>query len=542
VDNFQLKSLSRYLEGTATIYGGTATGKFTLKGTASAPELNGHLKLTRARFRIDYLNTTYAFTHDDIRVDKESFRFNDLVLLDQPNVVFDTSSGHSRTSKVVFDTAICSGYITHTNFKDWKYNIVLSPKNFLCMNTGPAQNEQFYGKAYATGYANISGDEKNVNMDIDAITGRNTQLFIPMNNSGTISSNNYITFFNKKGKPSEEEQKVDLSGIGLKFKFEVTDDAELQILFDPAVGDRIRGRGNGNLTMDISKEGTFRMNGEYTVKSGDYLFTFKNVLNKRFDIVEGGTIDWTGDPYNAELNLKAIYHLKAALVSLGIDTNRRSVQVDCIINMTGQLKNPSFSYEVDLPSMTELEKSPYMAAINQNLNYNFLTLLVVNSFYNSGMTTGSNNSQMAGNVGMLGRTSSEVLSNQMSNWLSQISKKVDIGLNYRPGDQITQQEVEVALSTQLFNERVLVETNVGVGGGLANSQTKDASNVVGDVNVEVKLTDRTKLRVFNKSNPVDNITNNSPYTQGIGVFYRKEFNTFGELFMRHKKKKKEAGK
>jgi hypothetical protein len=169
-----------------------------------------------------------------------------------------------------------------------------------------------------------------------------------------------------------------------------------------------------------------------------------------------------------------------------------------------------------------------------------LTLLVVNSFYNGGGIAGNNNSQLAGNAALVGRTSSEVLSNQMSNWLSQISKKVDIGINYRPGDQITAQEVAVALSTQLFNDRVRIETNVGVGGGQANSQTQNASNIVGDVNLEVKLTERTKLRVFNKSNQVDNLVHNTPYTQGVGVFYKREFNSFGELFMRKKKKSRKS--
>jgi hypothetical protein len=171
--------------------------------------------------------------------------------------------------------------------------------------------------------------------------------------------------------------------------------------------------------------------------------------------------------------------------------------------------------------------------VNRNLSSNFLTLLVLNSFYSSGVAAG--NAQGSG-TGFLGKSTTEVLSNQMSNWLSQISKDLDIGVNYRPGDQITREEVEVALRTQLFNDKVTIESNLGVGGGSANSATQNSNTIVGDVNVEVKITDKVKLSVFNRSNQNDYLNNNAPYTQGVGVFYRREFNTFKELFQRKKKK------
>jgi hypothetical protein len=438
--------------------------------------------------------------------------------------------------------ALCNGKITHNKFKDWKFDIELFPDKLLCLNTDASQNELFYGKAYVSGYAHIFGDANNVKVDLDVKTERNTQLFIPMDYTSEVSENDFIIFTGQDGTYVPKVVKNELAGITLSGKFQVTDEAEVQILFDPAVGDRIRGRGNGNLTMEITPDGNFYMSGDYTVKSGDYLFTFENVLNKRFSIEEGGTIRWTGDPYEAELNLRAIYRLKTSMNSLGYETNKGSVPVNCIINMSGMLTNPLFSFEIDLPGMSDVEKNNYLAIINQNLNYNFLTLLIVNSFYNPGVTAGGSGNSTVANASVIGNIPSEVLSNQMSNWLSQISKKVDIGVNYRPGDQITQQQVEVALSTQLFDERVKIEGNVGMGGGLVNSSTKNSSNIVGDVNVEVRLTDNTRLHVFNKSNQQDYLLNDVPYTQGVGVFYRKEFNTFKELFKRQKPKKERKKK
>ena len=130
----------------------------------------------------------------------------------------------------------------------------------------------------------------------------------------------------------------------------------------------------------------------------------------------------------------------------------------------------------------------------------------------------------------LGANSTELLSNQLSNWLSQISKDVNIGVNYRPGSELSDDELEVALSTQLFNDKLSIDGNVQTG-------TRKTSNIVGDVNVEYKLTNdgRFVLKGFNKSNSADLINTNSSYTQGIGIFYRREFNFIRELFKRKKK-------
>jgi hypothetical protein len=126
-----------------------------------------------------------------------------------------------------------------------------------------------------------------------------------------------------------------------------------------------------------------------------------------------------------------------------------------------------------------------------------------------------------------------MISNQLSNWLSKISNDFDIGINYRPGDDITSDELQASLSTQLFNNRVIIDGNVGV----ANTQSS-SSDIVGDVDIEYKITSdgRFRVRAFNKSNDINALTQNARFTQGVGLSYQKEFNKLGDLFRRKKKK------
>ena len=204
--------------------------------------------------------------------------------------------------------------------------------------------------------------------------------------------------------------------------------------------------------------------------------------------------------------------------------------------MTNRLMNPNIKFDIYLPSAEEETRSRLKGALNTDdeMSKQFLSLLVINSFMpdpnrvNSGGTGSSGNNFGAAGVGV---TTSELLSNQLSNWLSQISNDFDIGVNYRPGDEISSDEVEVALSTQLLNDRITINGNLDMGGNqISTTSATTTSNIVGDFNVDIKLNRSGKLRMkaFNRAN--DNfLYENSPYTQGVGLSYHEEFNDFSVL-------------
>jgi hypothetical protein len=520
VDNFRLRTIAPYLSSFATLVNGTASGSVMLEGTNKMPLISGYVKLMRTVLKINFLNTTYAFAYDSIKISNSEFVIRDLILFDQPNN----------------DTAIMNARIYHNNFHNLSFDITIEPRKLMCLNTGPAQNESFYGKAYASGIAHIYGSADNIKMDITASSENGTEIFIPIGGLSSAGPSDYITFVNKEAPAdeTEEDKGKNVSGVSLDMSLDVTPDAEIQLMLDPRTADRLKCKGNGDIRITISAGGIMKIYGDYNITTGDYLFTFQNIINKHFNIQEGSSVKWNGDPYNGELDISAVYKLKANLAGLGVDTVRQLVPVECIINITEKLSNPEFSFDVRLPSLNDFEKAAYLTAINQDMNNNFISLLIINSFVRSSVASGNNYS--AANASLLGRSASEVLSNQLSNWLSQISQNVDIGINYRPGDNITQEEVEVALSTQLFNDRVTIESNLGVSTGQGGTANINANQIVGDVNVDVKLTKSLKLNVFNRSNQYDALQNIAPYTQGIGISYRKEFNTLKDLFKKRDRK------
>jgi len=370
---------------------------------------------------------------------------------------------------------------------------------------------------------------------VDARTAPGTSIHFPVGGSTEVSGIGFVHFVGGDSTGTEAPG-VDLSGISLDLAVEVTPDAHFELIFDPTVGDILQGRGAGNMEMTVSQSGEFDMRGQVEVTQGEYLFTLRNIVNKRFQIEPGGRIVWFGDPFDAQLDMRATYKVRAPLYDIMFEKNeayRKRVPVDVVMQLKDRLLNPEIAFDVRLPSVDESVRTQVNSVLSteQERNRQVFSLIVLNRFMPP-PNYGSGGAPTGGNVA--GTTGFELMSNQVSNWLSSLSNDLDLGVNYRPGDAITQDEVELAVSTQLFNERLLLSTNVGVQYG-ATTATQNNNALIGDFQLEYLLTPegRLRLKAFSISNDRNlNRVDQSLTTQGAGVAFREEFDTFGEFWQK----------
>ena len=525
LENFRLKFLNQFFEGIISQLEGIASGEFTIRGEINKPVIKGSLELLRTAFLIDYLNVKYSLQH---KVDVKPG------LIPIENLIMFDSAGNQAT---------VNGTITNNYLTDWAFDLKIKPSTLLALNTGPKQNELFYGSAVATGDVLIKGPLENIEMGITALTNKGTAIVIPLNTAGSVGSSDFIRFVNTARYDAADSMTYFTkpivgsgTGFNINLNAEITPDASVKIFLPYDMG-TLEATGSGNLALGVNNSGAFTLNGDYFVRDGLFTFTFENLLKKRFSLMEGGRITWTGDPYEADLDVKGVYRVKASLAGLGIDTTsslRNRINVDCIIHLTNGLFNPDIGFSFALPGAdADIEQKVFSVIDTTNdaaMTQQMVSLLVLGSFASTNLGNSS-----------LTNSTFEMISGQLSGLLSQISKDFDIGLNYRPGDALTNEELEVALSTQLFNDRVSIEGNFGVSNNKNVSQS--ASNIVGDVDVSVKLNadGSFRLRAFNHSNHSSWLSygvfdNYSPYTQGIGISYRQEFDAFNEIFRRKKTK------
>ena len=507
LNNFKLSTLKPFVSVFSSRLGGFASGRLHLSGTPASPYLLGQLRLKRVKLLIDYTNTEYYFA-DKVIFDTNRIHM-DSVLLTDP-------AGNKAIVNASFD---------HHYFNDLSYRIDVHTDKLEALHTDISRNEYFYGDALVKGSITIEGDLDKVNLDIDAKPLKTTKITLPINNSVDLVDNDYIIFVKPDDSllPAVVPAPPSSSSVMVNTQLSVNENTDVNLIMPYDMG-TISAKGTGDLSIIYDERGELSLTGEYIIGQGKYLMNLQDVLNRVFTVEPGSKITWSGDPYDADINIKAVYDLRTRLGEYApSDDSSAIVPVQCVISMGNSLMEPSIHFGIEFPDLNEdVKQSIYSRLDTSNqalMSRQVISLMVLHSFnYNSGYTSS------------LEANTFSLFTNQINSWLSGLSDDFDIGIKYRPGDNITEDELGVMLSTQLFNDRVIVKGNVGV----KNRTSVDRSDsFIGEGEIEVKLTPdgRLRLKAFNTSNNDYLFQDYSRYTQGVGIFYRREFDTFKELFM-----------
>ncbi|MFM7901917.1 MAG: translocation/assembly module TamB domain-containing protein, partial [Bacteroidota bacterium] len=452
-----LAAFSRYAEGIISDLRGKATGELRLSGNFKKPLLTGKVRLLQTSFLFDYLNTRYSLS-DEVEFTDRYFRINNLTVNDE----------NGNQAKV-------DGYVYHNHLSDFNLKFDITTSNFQILNTGPKQNELYYGKGYGSGKVKVYGPLDLIHISMALKTEKNTAIYIPLSNPEEVTQSGFINFIQKDiAQKSNQSQENEFSGIELECELSVTPDAEVQLIFDSKIGDIIKGQGNGNLRMRVDRLGDFKMFGDFQVESGDYLFTLQNLINKKFIISPGGTIKWTGDPYDAVLDIQGIYKLRTSLYDLIKDsTLTQRIPVEVHLKLKDKLFNPALEFDVVIPDIDPTAQAVLSRYIStdQEKSTQTMSLLVLNRFAQANDVQSQSGSSSSG----LGANAAELLSQQLSVWASQISDAFNLGVNYRAADAFSQEEYELELSTRLWNDRITIDGNVG----LSDNKRNTTSGLVG---------------------------------------------------------------
>ena len=493
---------------------GLCTGSVDIKGSLNQPEIMGSLDIKNGGCKINYLNTYYTFS-PTITLTDGLINLNRFSLTD-----------------TLGNSALVSGQVMHHHLKDFVLDIKLYPNNFLAMATNAEISPKFYGTAIANGIVKIQGPTDNLDLDIKAMTRKGTVMTIPLGGNSEVAKHEFITFVDHSKVVNEEEEEVmeptkkKSSGFNIHLDLNVNNDAQVKIALPNNLGS-MEARGEGDIKLGLPSNSNMSLIGDYVIHSGSLALNIQDMLRRNFALEPGSSISWTGDPVNGTINATGVYQTKAALSSLGLidstNMNTSNVRVDCLVRLKNKLLNPDITFGLRLPKASEELQMAVFNVIDTTNQAEVLVqtlyLLVFNSFNYGG-----------------GGTYTGFISNQLNEIISQFTNDIDINVNYKPGDDLSNEEMTVAMRKQLFDDRLTIETNFGV---IIPTSTyaSNSTNIVGDFNLDYKITKDGRLsgQVFNRSNY--NTTyyqytyyKMAPYTQGIGLTYSRNFDTFGDLF------------
>lgn len=528
LDKFQLNAFSPLGQDVLSKIRGVASGSFDVTGFLRNPDMKGELELKDAGLQFPYLNVDYDFEGaTKIKLDKQSFIFEKLNLLD---------TKHNTRGDF-------SGAISHKNFKSWYMDLNILTDNLVVLDTKQSEGLLYYGTAFIKGSADIVGLTESLSIEVNATTNPGTKFVIPLKDVKTIDNYKLIRFKSDKKTIVEEKTANEfvlnaLKGLTLEINLEVTNDAIAEVVIDENNGSQLSGRGNGNLEIKIDTRNNFSMVGNFIVEEGKYEFKYGGVVNKTFNVVNGGNISWNGSPFDADLNITAIYTLKAnPSVLLENFNSSRKIPVNLITKISGGLFNSTQEFDIEIPNVDNTITSELEFKLSDNnvdeKTRQFLSLLLFKSFYNP------DQSNFNGSNAVLG-TTSNAITNIISDLISSDDGKVQFNVNYdiaNPNnvDNIINEDlVNVNVATQI-SDRVVINGKVGVPVG-----SKTQSSVVGEVKVEVLLNEKGNFRgvIFNRQNEIQYSTEEEGYTQGVGLTYQVDFNNLPELLQKIGLKKK----
>lgn len=525
--------LTRYFEKVLPNTKAYATGHLHIGGPLNAIRFDGRLKAHEGEINVGVLGTKYTL-NDSIILTPTSIEFPNITAYDQDN-----------------NKVNVNGALTHNgNFKNFKYNISVNTTNALIMDLKAGTTDFLFGKAYGNANVRITGDDDIVNIRVDAITKPGSKVYFQTVNTSSATDAGFIHYVQHEKEDEKNEyilKKVaakqnSSTNLILNLQLEITPDADIEYIFDPVGGDMIAGRGKGNVRVEYDdNQSDVKMYGSYEIDNGKYLFTLQDVFRKEFRIERGSNIQWAGSPNNAQVNIRAIYPVTASLKDLIeeellstviSDGGRTSVPVNCILILTGSLLSPTVQFDIELPNNDESVKQLVRSVINteEMMTNQILYLLVFNKFYTLDHARADNNVLNIGANEFMSLASSTV-SAQLNRLVSQFfqNNTFSIGVGWRKADE-NDMEYQVDLQYQP-NERWVINGNLGYREN--NAVIENLNQFITDIDIEYLLTQSGKLRIKAYNHTIDRSQaqlKNAKNTQGVGLMYKEDFDSFVDIF------------
>ena len=519
-DEFALGALAPLLSSVFSETGGSISGSISASGKADDISIGSkNLRLNNALIRLDYTGVPYTI-NGPIRIDDSG------IYLERIEIT-DGSEGRGSLN----------GSLRYKKLKDIRLSARANLRDLKVIDVEERANSTFYGMLKASGNVSISGPLNALVVDADVSTAGDGDVHVPLSGALTSTSSNLLTYTEPERVLDPYEQMLlEYAETTTKAANDFTARGNVRINpgltafleIDKSVGNVMNVSGDGTLGLEIRpSKNIFNLNGDYNIASGNYHFVLPGILEKDFEIQNDSYLRFGGELMNSQLDINAIHPVRTSLSTLLADSTVVSTRrlVECGLNISGRLSAPEINFSVDVPDLDPTTKSKVDGALNteDKIQTQFVALLLAGTFLPSEQSGVFNSSNILySNIG-------EVVSSQINNIFQKLSIPIDIGLGYQ--QQNTGNDIfDVAISTQLFNNRVVVNGTVG-NRNKKYATSAGSSDIVGDLDIELKLDKEGKYRLSAFSHSADGNTNflDNSQRNGVGISFQQEFNTLGEL-------------
>lgn len=555
INQLNLKAIENLSGGEIQETSGYVSGKFNVSGTTTDPKYKGNLSFTDGIFNVKKLNAQFKISNETIAIDNSGIYLERFTIRDEKDNRF-----------------FIDGSILTKDFTNPEFDLRIAANEFSVLNSTREDNDLFYGKAIFDARANLTGNLNlpKLQMKLDLHPSTDVTYILAESDVQVVERDGVVLFVNRVNpdniltQPQKEEAYI-VKGVDVTALIAIQRDATFNIIINEQTKDNLRISGEGDLNLDIDPNGRINLSGRYEISSGHFELNLYNIVNRKFDIVEGSSVTWSGDPMDANLDIRAVYQVETSASALmaaqtsGMDSSeagrfRQRLPFLVYLNVGGEITRPNLTFNIDMP---EDERGAIGGQVYSRIrqidqqederNRQVFSLLVLDRFFPDSGSDGSGGGAMALARNNLNQALSDQLNSLSDRLLGKTGLELDFGLNsftdYQGAAPQDRTQLDITAQKKLFDDRLILSVGSEVDIQGTDQTGEESTPVIGNVAIEYLITEDGRFRVKGfRKNQYENVIDGQIFVNGIALIFSKEFNKYKELFQKEVKEERQRNR
>ncbi|MBR5541478.1 MAG: translocation/assembly module TamB domain-containing protein [Bacteroides sp.] len=511
LEHFPLWIINPFIPDKMVEFTGDIDGTLSMTGTPEKPILNGGLKLDSVNMAMPDMSINFRFDDKQVRMVDSKMVFDQFNIYTKGNTPF-----------------AINGSVDFSDMEKMMVDLRMKTKDYELMNAPKNRKATTYGKIYVDVDATLSGavDELKMRGNMNVL-GKTDFTYVLKESPLMVNDRlgEMVEFVNFNDTVSvEENQKLStpLTGIDIALTIHIDQAVQAHVDLTSDGSNYMEVEGGGDLAFQYTPQGEMRLNGRYSLISGELKYEIPIIPLKTFNIQNGSYLNWTGNMMNPEMNIKATERIRANVGSEGEAS--RMVSFDVGIALTNRLENLGLAFTLAAPDDASVQEQLNAMSVEERGKL-AVTMLVTGMYLAEGNNTGGFNMNNALN---------SFLQNQTSNVVGQ-SMDISLGMeSVNDAERGRGTDYNFQFAKRFWNNRFRIVIGGTVSTG--NAAQKD-DMFIDNVAIEYRLDDSGTryVKLFHETN-YESILEGEVMETGIGVVLRKKVSNLGELFIFKKKK------
>jgi translocation and assembly module TamB len=549
LNSLEFSMLEQFTEGAIRNSHGKLRGEVKSSGSGTDIEYSGFILFDSIGFVVTETSSAFRIPQERIDFSQSEIQFLNFTIRDGAN-----------------NPTVVNGGVDITNLTNPTFDLNINSRDFHFLESTRQDNDFFFGKALADLDVDVMGNlnRPRVSAVLNLKRGTDVTMIVPESQIAIEEREGIVRIESRvDGKVVRDEEEEEtpeplFTGVDLDAVIRIDPNVVFRIVLDERSGDQLEVAGRADLSFDMDAEGRMALSGTYELTRGFYEMRMYDIVRRRFELKPGSRLIWSGDPMEADMQITAVYNLRTSALDLMADQlagadqatrtqYRQELPFEVLLDISGELLRPNLSFSLDMPegSRGALGGNVYsriqqLNTTESELNTQVFSLLVLNRFLPQGVASEESRGFDAG--AMARSSASSILSGQLNALSDRYVRGVDLDFDlesftdYQTGRPEDRTQLNVRMRRSLVGERLTIE----VGGqidleGSDNMEGQSATDILGDVNIEYRLTEdgTWRLRGFRR-NQYEGVMEGQVIATGVSLLFNRDFNSFAELFSRNK--------